>query len=172
MSGINTANGYSPDGFIIDQRRTGAHKFGAFGSQYNGCGWIAVYNLLRATGKPVFPAEVIARLEPSLQLKGLIGTRIRSMKDCLASFGYWAADFRGREQVLQALRRAQDGIVWYMDGLTPHFAAFCRVSTEGKPLLLRFFNAEAGRTMHVCAPEEFVGRKKRLALLTSAVLIR
>lgn len=63
-------------------------RFGGFSMQYNGCGEIAVLNLLHFTGKAVTPEEdaaVIASLEQhGAVLQGLFGTSPLSLVRCLA----------------------------------------------------------------------------------------
>ena len=43
-------NGFTRDGFIFDQSRLEGMPYGRFRSSWNGCGWIAAYNLLRSQG--------------------------------------------------------------------------------------------------------------------------
>ena len=64
----------SPDGYIIDQGRMSGVRYGRFGSDYNGCGWIAAYNLLRRCGKDMSPEQTRDALGKKLRLGGRFGT--------------------------------------------------------------------------------------------------
>lgn len=49
---------FSSDGYLIDQSKTGMLPYGNYDSSYNGCGWIAAYNALKAAGRTI-PYETI-----------------------------------------------------------------------------------------------------------------
>ncbi len=50
--------GFTSDGFIMDQAQFTDYPYGKFTSDWNGCGWIAVFNLMHARGMGVTPEQI------------------------------------------------------------------------------------------------------------------
>jgi hypothetical protein len=132
----------SQDGYIIDQRRTDNVPFGALTSNRNGCGWIAVYNFLKALDRAPDPEGLAKELERTLVLGGYLGLHLAALvwrlrrEDLPLNFAL--RPFHAQE--LSETCRA--GIVLYYTGHRNHFAAFRR-EEHGR---LRFFGAIPGRS--------------------------
>ena len=82
-------NQLGPGMYINGQGSYGHFKYGAYESDYNGCGWIAIYNALIAMGLYVPPADIIYWLETNngLIAKGLFGTKMLAIKAFLQGQG-------------------------------------------------------------------------------------
>ncbi|NLV49431.1 MAG: hypothetical protein GXY20_01910 [Clostridiales bacterium] len=149
---VTIRSAFSSDGYIIDQSLTKEFRYGSFSSPYNGCGWIACYNLLLASGIKTSCGEVIAALTPTLQLGGLIGTRMRHVQAYLRSKGLNVQLTKKSAGIISVCEKADHGILWYWDGLEPHFIAFTRVG-DGT---FRFFNAVEGEENHISDIRSFL----------------
>lgn len=141
----------SPDGYIIDQRRTSGLQYGKYASNWNGCGWIAAYNLLLYMGFGCSPEDVNGELAAILPHKGRMGTPVRTMEKYLASRGVGVRCVWTRGRILSAIERAHSGILRYVDEGAPHYVTFVRAN-GGQ---WRFFNAIEEDPAHFSTMEEF-----------------
>lgn len=134
----------SPDGYIIDQRKTDNIPFGRIPSDRNGCGWIACYNFLKALGRDPDPEALVRRLERTLLGGGYLGLNFFALVLALRREGV-PLNFALRPFHAQMLAEtAPAGIILYYTGRRNHFAAFRR-EEDG---MLRFFGAVPGRSRH------------------------
>jgi hypothetical protein len=70
----------TPDGYINDQHLTRPIRYGCMTSDQNGCGWIAVFNVLRRLEEVApDPAEIARLMSRGVILRGLLGTYIHSI---------------------------------------------------------------------------------------------
>lgn len=141
----------STDGYIIDQRQTENIPFGAVSSNENGCGWIAVYNFLKAMDRETDPEQLLCDLEKSLLFQGRLGVNlfclVRELKKQKLPL-----DFALRSFHAQCLsERCRAGIILYFTGKRNHFAAFRR-EANGE---LRFFGAAPGVDRDIRTMAEF-----------------
>ncbi len=152
----------SRDGYIVDQRRTDDLPYSRRMSSENGCGWIAVYNLLRLLGCDEDPDALRCAMARCAPLGGRFGTwplRLRRfLKKRLRERGFGlSCAWRLRA----AVRRSADcrgGVVLYCHAYGPHYVAFAPASDgEGR---LRFFNAVAGEENDVTDMERFLHRER------------
>lgn len=141
----------SPDGYIIDQRRTDHLRFGLLPSSKNGCGWIAAYNFLKAMERDPDPDRLFRSLERSLPLSLFTGVNLFAL----------AAYLRLQHIPLHVavrpihadmlVEQCKAGIIFYRAGKTNHYAAFRR-EPNGK---LRFFGAINGAQYDITTLAEF-----------------
>ena len=141
----------SEDGYIIDQSRSGELKYGRYSSKYNGCGWIAAYNMLRALGQNVSPEQVNSEMNAILPYHGCRGTPITTMEKYLDIAGVCSTLTRGVRKSFTAASACRAGIIRYHDEGVPHYVAFVRESGDD----FRFFNAVEGEERHILTMREF-----------------
>ena len=161
----------NPEGYIIDQSRLKDIPFGYATSDRNGCGWIAVYNFLRALGRTEEPETLAREMEKTLLGDFLAGVHPLGILWALGRNRRIPLDWAVRPFHAQLLcEKAPAGIVWYFAGATNHYAAFRR-EADGK---LRFFGAIYGKRDHVCSLAEFFSdcSKGPLTLVLTARLVR
>ena len=129
------AEAFSADGFIIDQRKTAAVPYGIKNSDYNGCGWIAAFNLLRICGCDEGGwREVAIGMRHSTLLFGLLGTNPLTLVSFLRRrLKAFLENSGGRLKLKWGLRLSagrpgdgniRAGIVMYWHGRGAHFVAF------------------------------------------------
>lgn len=121
---------FSRDGYIINQRLLKNLPYGMKHSDYNGCGWVAAYNFLRACGRQKEYDAVRLQLEDSLILGGLMGTHIIQLYLYLRRHGFhlhWAC---GREAAERKAQRCKAGVLFYFNSVALHFVTFVPVSAE------------------------------------------
>ena len=142
----------SPDGYIIDQRKTDNIRFGALTSNQNGCGWIACYNFLKALDAHPDPESLLRRLERTLLLGGHLGLHFFALVWELRKQQHVPLDFALRPFHAQQLSEtAPAGIIMYYTGKRNHFAAFRRTNS-GK---LQFYGAIPGSQKHITSMADF-----------------
>lgn len=160
------------DGFLVDQRRAACYRYGAFCCDYNGCGWIAIYNMLLMLGERERPADLIRYLEEQGVFRGAI------LGGCMGTYPWSVVGYfrrRGR-RVRWGLRKstiarlaetAKAGALFYQrPNGTAHYVAFSttgRKPVEEKPAY-RFLNYCdcGGGNLHEMTLDEFWRRTKRL----------
>ena len=132
---------FSRDGYIIRQQDTGSVPFGRLTSDVNGCGWIAAYNLLRASLCPVTWQEVRRDLTHLLPFRGELGVNAFVLQGYLRGKGCRlrsAVTLSGAEALVKDCRA---GILLYSTGHSRHYVSFVR-EEDGR---LRFFNTAPGK---------------------------
>lgn len=132
------------EGLIIKQSDLEGMRYGEHASDFNGCGWIAAYNVRRMLGEEVTPAEVIRDMEDTTLLGGFFGTHPFEMARYLSEQGYDVTCTMSGENMEQAAEEADAGIYFYMywrsDGKPQgHNMAF-RKSKRGRNGWYTFYN--------------------------------
>lgn len=156
----------SEDGYIINQAMLRDIPFGKYPSSKNGCGWVAIYNLMKALGNEKPYEEIIGALTPYVLFRGLLGTRMPGLKKYIRSQGY-AMDTSFFQTNFEKLASgSQAGIIYYGTGKTYHFAAY----QNKEDSTYRFFNSVYGAKEDVVTMEQFTKRIK--APLTHIVAVR
>lgn len=143
------AQGFSADGYIIDQDYFSAYPYRGSTSNINGCGWVAAFDLLRAQGREVPFREVLAQMNAICPTKLPSPTPVRVLRRFLAGYGQYRL-FIGKRRALHAASRAEAGILRYWEGREPHFVPFLRQNGT-----YRFFNVADGLEDLSCPMDEF-----------------
>lgn len=146
---------FSPDGYIISQEHTAGVPYGVHSSDYNGCGWIAAYNLLRALGRPAKPLAAAKSLAASSPFHGSLGTGPLRLARWLRRRGIPVQTARKRPDVLRLAGRSRAGILFYFDDKEPHYVAF--INQGGG--VQRFLNAVDGAAMDTLPMAAFLDNR-------------
>ena len=154
-----TASPFSTDGYIVNQALTGDFKYGRHTSPYNGCGWIAVYNILHYLGSHVPPEEVASKMSGLLHLGGLMGTPMKSMTAALKSYGITAVRHTVSSKRIHRYNYIPWGILRYFEFPYIHFVSFV-TSPDG----YRFFNCEYGEEHHIMQLDDFLQKYSKWPL--------
>ena len=144
--------GFSPDGYIIDQDCFSDFKYRTIPANYNGCGWIAAYNLRRFLGHTASYDEVRREMDEMHFLRVPGPTLMCVMRKYLKKHVPDVRETVGRDAVLDAARESRAGIFRYREGLEPHFVSYIRQGESG----FRFFNMADGIEDCVMPMEQFV----------------
>lgn len=142
---------FSSDGYIIDQDFTSEYQYGIYPSSYNGCGWIAMFNLMKAMGRNIGFETVYEEMNGILPFQGRQGTPMETMEQYMREKEIPFDYAEGKPAILEALPTYTKGIFRYAEKGDPHYVAFTRAG-EGQ---FRFFNGDAGNERHVCSMEAF-----------------
>ncbi len=151
------------DGMLRDQSRLSAVRFGVATSDYNGCGWVALYNVLRLLGERITVADAVREMEGGLWLRGRAGASPRRLIRILRKHGC-AVTTSARKAQFDAIAGERAGVVFYLRSHLSsgaHFAAFSRPDESG---LRRFYNAADAASF----AELFKAEKPLFALLITA----
>lgn len=130
----------SPDGYVKDQDYTDDILYGVYPSSYNGCGWIASYNMLHALSLADNPEEQFARMVEILPYKGRRGTPFPTLWQFFRRAGLPVSRHYGTAQILLKYKDAPCGILRYAEEGVPHYITFVRTG----PGRYRFFNVADG----------------------------
>ena len=145
--------GFSADGYIIDQDHFTDYIYRGMTSNYNGCGWIAAYDLLRAQGIDVDFETVHSQMNAMFPRQIPGPTPVRKLRRYLARHGVYRLVV-GKKAAMEASRAAPAGILRYWEVNTPHFVPFIRQENG----LYRFFNVNDGMEDFCCPMEDFFRR--------------
>ena len=130
--------GISPDGYITDQDCFSSVRYRTIRADYNGCGWIAAYNLRHFLGHAVHWDEVRAEMDAMHSLRVPGPTLMRVMRGYLGKYVPGYRETAGREEALAAAEESLAGIFRYREGDVPHFICYLR-QEDGQ---FRFFNVD------------------------------
>lgn len=150
---------FSADGYIADQDFTDGLRYGYWMSNYNGCGWIAVYNVLHFLGRSSDPERVFGEMLRILPFEGRRGTPFPTLVRYFREAGIPADRIYGGPQTLKTRGGAAAcGIVRCVKEGAPHYVTFLRTGETGKggAPLYRFLNVESGREDYRATMEEFL----------------
>lgn len=143
---------YSLDGYIERQELLGDLKFGVKDSAYGGCGWIAIWNVLKSANIVLNEAYLISLVEKHSLLSGLLGTKPTGITAVLKQLGRNVKMFANADAFIKS--DPQKGIIYTMaQNFRAHYVGFNKVgeTTDGEALYL-FHNA--GRR----APHEWASK--------------
>ena len=143
---------FSKDGYIIDQDLFDRnYPYRTMPSAWNGCGWIAAYNLRHALGDPVWFDDVRAEMDAMHRLRIPGPTLMRVMRAYLDKYLPGWKETNGREEAAEAAAKSTAGIFRYTEGGVPHFITFVR-QDDG---CFRFFNVNDDIIDEVMPMEKF-----------------
>ncbi len=155
--------GFTADGYICDQEKLTDYPYRTATTNYNGCGWIACYNVLKYLGREPEPMDVCHTMDYMHRLRVPGPTTVRVMRKYLTAQGVPFKEFRGRKAAAEAAESAQAGIFRYYEERIPHYVTFVRAG-EGR---FRFFNVnddmwDFESTVSDFAAKHFLGGSVRL----------
>lgn len=147
---MEKTEGFSPDGYIIDQDSFGAYEYRCLQASINGCGWIAAYNLRHFLGHDVRFEDVLSELDRMHTLRVPGPTSMPAMRAYLRTCVPGFTETIGREAALQAALGSRAGILRYSEAGVPHFISFLRAGGA-----FRFLNVNDGLEDFTAAMEIF-----------------
>ncbi|MBQ9686034.1 MAG: hypothetical protein IJV41_05710 [Oscillospiraceae bacterium] len=143
-------NGFSPDGYIIDQDYFDAYEYRTIPASDNGCGWIAAYNIRHYLGHDVSFEDVLHEMDAMHTLRVPGPTIMAVMRAYLHKYLPEMTEHSGRAAALEAARMSRCGILRYSEAGIPHFISFVRDGAA-----FRFFNVNDGLEDYACGMETF-----------------
>ncbi len=144
--------GFSQDGYIIDQDCFSDFKYRTIPANFNGCGWIAAYNLRLFLGHSASYDEVRREMDEMHFLRVPGPTLMCVMRKYLKKHVPEVSETVGREDALNAAKESRAGIFRYREGLEPHFVSYIRKGGNS----FRFFNMADGLEDCVLPMEQFI----------------
>ena len=146
-------DGFSPDGFITDQDCFEDYRYRTMQASINGCGPIAVYNILHALGQTPELTALLREMEALHRVQRPGPTTMRAMRAYLEKHLPAMREYPGRDAAFAAALRSRMGILRYSEDGVPHFVSFFRQDSG-----FRFFNVNDGLEDYVCSMEGFFER--------------
>ena len=143
--------GFSRDGFITDQDCFSSVHYRGIPASYNGCGWIAAYNLRRALGQEADWDQIRREMDGMHRVHAPGPTLMVVMRAYLRRYVPQVRQTVGREKALSAAAASRAGIFRYRESKVPHFVCFVR-QDDGR---FRFFNVADGLEDCVMDMEQF-----------------
>ena len=133
---------FSDDGYIIDQDLFTDCLYRTCTSDYNGCGWIAAYNLRHALGQDVYYDDVRKEMDEMHNERVPGPTLMRVMRPYLEKYLPEYKETVGKDEAADAAAHSKAGIFRYTEGEIPHFITFVRVDDKdiAEGHRYRFFN--------------------------------
>ena len=134
------SEGFSSDGYIIDQDCFSSVRYRGMRADINGCGWIAAYNLRHCLGQTDDWNSVRLEMDGMHTLRIPGPTLMRVMREYLDRHVPGWQETAGRDEAVRKAEASHAGIFRYTEGREPHFISFIRAE-DG---LFRFFNVADG----------------------------
>ncbi len=157
---------FSRDGYIINQDYTFEYPYGKLNSDQNGCGWIAIYNLLKAMGNEVDYRLIYEDMNKILPYYGLVGTPTRIMKKVLGDYSIDFKEVKNVKAIMKSSKTFRYAIFRYFEKGVPHYITAIRLENNK----FRFLNAQLGREDHICTMEEFFKEHVRIPIIKALVI--
>ena len=132
-------NGFSSDGYIIDQDYFDEYEYRTMSASINGCGWIAAYNIRHFLGHSMRFETVMNEMDHMHSLRIPGPTTMPVMRAYVRKYIPDMTEHIGRDAAFEAARTSRAGILRYTEDNVPHFISFIR-SGEA----YRFFNVIDG----------------------------
>ena len=144
-------NGFSSDGYIIDQDYFDEYEYRTMQASINGCGWIAAYNIRHFLGHSVSFQAVMNEMDymHSLRIPG--PTTMPVMRAYLKKYIPHMHEHVGREAALEAAKASRAGILRYTEAGIPHFISYIPAADGAS----RFFNVNDGLEDYVSSMDMF-----------------
>lgn len=167
-----------PGGPIVLQKGTAPYRYGSRTSDYNGCSWIALYNLLHQLGDPVEPAEIIDWMErrpplSGLWLRGLLGAYPWAVKAYLRHRGYRVKTTFRQKRAAELAAEGLGGIALLVRKNGAHYVAFVPGGGsrpgEGEAIF-HFYNERQGEERDIRSFSGFWRESRALLGMTMVVM--
>lgn len=159
-------NGMSADGYLTDQDCLTEYSYRCIQASINGCGPLAVFNILHALGRDLPFEQILQEMDALHRMHRPGPTTMRVMRLMLASCLPELREHSGRAEALRAACGAELGILRYSEERVPHFVSFVR---QGE--LFRFFNVRDGQEDFTASMEDFfaghVGTMQYVSVFTA-----
>ena len=159
-------NAWTVDGYIMDQDALTGYEYRCIDASRNGCGPIALYNILHALGRDADFGALLKELDGLHRMHRPGPTAMNAMRAWLRLHLPEMAEHPGRAAALEAARHSRMGILRYTEEKIPHFVSFFRREGGG----YRFFNVNDGLEDYVCSMEMFfelhVGARQYVSAFT------
>lgn len=143
-------NGFSQDGYIIDQDYFDAYEYRTMHADINGCGWIAAFNIRHYLGHGVGFETVLNEMDRMHSLRIPGPTTMPVMRAYIRKYMPGMTEHIGREAARAAALGSRAGILRYTEAGVPHFISFIQ---EGE--VYRFFNVNDGLEDFTASMEMF-----------------
>ncbi len=144
------SEGFSPDGYIMDQDCFSSVRYRTMPASINGCGWIAAFDLLHFLSGEEDWDKVRKALDAMHRIRMPGPTMLPVMRSYLLAKIPELQEVRGREAALAEAGQSRAGIFRYREEKTPHFVFYCRTEAG-----FRFFNVADGLEDAVMPMEKF-----------------
>ena len=144
------SEGFSPDGYIIDQDCFSSVRYRSMPASINGCGWIAAFDLLHFLSGEEDWDSFRRALDEGHRIRMPGPTMLPVMRSYLLAQIPGLQEVRGREAALAEASRSRAGIFRYREEKTPHFVFYCRRENG-----FRFMNVADGLEDAVMPMEKF-----------------
>ncbi|MBE6989965.1 MAG: hypothetical protein E7426_04380 [Ruminococcaceae bacterium] len=151
VSGPAEEQGWSDDGYIVNQDCFSAYTYRAIPASYNSCGCVAVFDLRRRAGHAVSFPDVLAEMDALHLLRVPGPTRMYAMRRYLTKYLPGWRECRGRVDALDAAGKSRMGLFRYREQRVPHFVPYYRTG----PDRFRFFNVCGGSEDRFFTLDEF-----------------
>ena len=135
---------FDQEGYIINQGGMTALPFGLFNTREKGCGWIAVYNLLKLNGMEQSMQETAETLSKFDLFGEVFGENFFKLWIYLQRHGLQVKMALGKKAVKAAMRRSKNGILLYSHKQGAHFCSY-RMRHDGTVCI---YNAVYGKQGH------------------------
>jgi len=156
--------GFTQDGYICDQEQLTDFPYRTVTTDYNGCGWVACYNLRRFLGQEPETMDVCREMDGMHWLRFPGPTDMSVMRKYLAKYIGKFKETRGRAAAIDAAKKAKAGIFRYHEEHIPHFITFVETGRQAEDgeKIFRFFNVnddmwDFTSTIDSFAEKHFVG---------------
>ena len=143
-------NGFSPDGYIIDQDYFDEYEYRTMHANINGCGWIAAYNIRHFLRHGIGFESVLNEMDLMHTLRIPGPTTMPVMRAYLKACIPGVTETVGRDAALEAVLASRAGILRYSEAGVPHFIFFFRAGE-----VFRFLNVNDGLEDFVSSAEMF-----------------
>ncbi len=156
---------FDEEGYIIDQGSMQSIPFGWFDTARKGCGWIAVYNLLKINGISDDMHHIIQDLEKHNFLGKVFGQEILWLIVYLKQRGLEIfISIPGINGCKKALEYCSSGILAYSHTRGGHYACF----TKENETDVHFYNGIYRKKNHIVCLEDFL---KQNIILHGCIII-
>lgn len=145
---------YSRQNYIIDQRATADIPYGRGTSDASGCGWIALYNLMRCLGTPISEAQAQEDLLCGSLFGGKLGTSPIHVCRALRHYGLQYRIRWQKKHLPEQMDGVTCGILLYRHKTGLHYVAFRREDAQQ----FEFWNAVLAKERHITDMRSFLDR--------------
>ncbi|MBQ7202028.1 hypothetical protein IJS18_01400 [Candidatus Saccharibacteria bacterium] len=160
-------DGFSKDGYLIDQNLVKRFKYRTIRACLNCCGPAAVYNIRHYLGDKTDFHTILKEMDHMFIVRVPGPTTMNVMRSYLKKCLPAMEEFTGREEAFKASCSSRAGILRYKEGNTRHFIAFIKKGKE-----YRFLNVYDGGEDFTDTMESFFKNHVPHRYYTSVFIIK
>lgn len=152
---------FDNNGYIINQLFLNNIKCGSYPSSKNGCGWVAIFNIMKILNDEKPYTEILTDLTPYICFKGRLGIRLKTIEKYLTKHNYKFKKALFKSKFESLAKDSVGGIIYYGTATSYHYTTYKNLGNGN----FHFLNSVYGRYDDIMTMQEFFEKRVKQPIM-------